>query len=221
MGVASEPIQQIGRARRPRWRRGHPRRLGDLAHPAAKSQAAGEYRGGQRVQVRLAGQLRVERLELAGRLQQQRGRVTAAAGGERDLAAQQVRPSPPEFIRRPSLRGDQQGQGRIERASLVRGLRRGQRPLRPARRVQGQRGRALQEGGRRGQPAARLGPARRALQLRSDVLIGPRRRLRAVPGPAIGIGLRIGRVGQCLVRGPPFGRRRAPVHRRPHQRMPK
>ena len=80
-------------------------------------------------------------------------------------------------------------QGRVERAGLVLGLRRGQRPLRPARGVGRQRGRALQERGRRGQPAARLSAARRALELGRDVLIGPRRRLRAVPGAAIGIDL--------------------------------
>jgi hypothetical protein len=126
--------QQIGSACGPRQRR-RKRRLGDLAHPAAKSRAAGECCGGQRVQVCLACQPQVERLELPGRLQQQRGCVTAAAGGERDLAAQQVRPGPPELIRRPSLRGGQQCWGRIERAGLVLGLRRGQRPLRPLRRV--------------------------------------------------------------------------------------
>jgi hypothetical protein len=51
-----------------------------LAHPAAQSQAAGERRGGQRVQVRLAGQPRVERLELAGRLEQKLRSFTTSCG---------------------------------------------------------------------------------------------------------------------------------------------
>ena len=49
---------------------------------------------------------------------------------------------------------------------------------------------------------------------------GPDVRLGAVPGPPIGVGLGIGRAGQRLVHGPPVRRRRGPVHRRPHQRMP-
>jgi len=52
---------------------------------------------------------------------------------------------------------------------------------------------------RRGQAAARLGPAGGSLQLGGDVLIGPSCCLGPVPGPAIGIGARIGGLGDGLV----------------------
>ena len=69
-------------------------------------------------------------------------------------------------IRRPGLRGSQQSQGRVQRPGLVLGLRRGQRPLRPAARVEGQCGRALQEGGPAASPPrAWARPAERSSSL--------------------------------------------------------
>jgi hypothetical protein len=44
---------------------------GHFPHTAAKGQAAGKQRGGERLQVGLARQPHVERLKLAGRRQQQ------------------------------------------------------------------------------------------------------------------------------------------------------
>ena len=58
----------------------------------------------------------------------------------------------------------------------MRGLRRGQRARRPARRFGGQRGGALEEGGRRRESAARLGAAGRPLELGGDRLVGTRGR---------------------------------------------
>ena len=135
------------------------------------------------------------------------------------MAAQQVCPGTLQVIQRPGRRGGQQRQRRIERADLVLGLRRGQSPRHPPRRVERQRGRAFQKGGGRGESTTRLGAARRVLELGGDLLVGPERCLGAVPGTAIGIGQRVSGVGQRLVYCPPFGRRRGPVHRRPHQRM--
>ena len=75
---------------------------------------------------------------------------------------------------------------------------------RPLRRVQRQRGGLLQERGRRGQAAARLRPAGRAFELGGDVLVRPGCGLRPVPGPPVGIELRIGGLGQGPVRLPPL-----------------
>jgi len=74
-----------------------------------------------------------------------------------------------------------------DRARIVLGLRRGQCALRPARRLGCQLGRPLQEHGRCGDAAAALGPVGRALELGRHVLVRPGRRLRPMPGTAIGI----------------------------------
>ena len=106
------------------------------------------------------------------------------------------------------------------RAGVPLGPGRREQPLRPAAGFGGQHRRALQERGRRGQAAAGLGPAGRTLQLGGDVLVGPGRGLGPVPGPAVGIDLQIGDLGQRTVHGLPVPQRRGPVGRRPHQRVP-
>ena len=78
---------------------------------------------------------------------------------------------------------------------------------------------AFQEGGSRGQPAARLGPPGRALQFLGDVLVGCECRVGAVPGPAVGIGLGIGGHGQGQMHAPAFFRIRGVVDRRTQQRV--
>jgi hypothetical protein len=65
---------------------------------AGAGELAGETRGGPRVQVGLAGERGIQRLELLCRLHQQRRSVTAHAGGQRDLPAQQVDAGLLEFI---------------------------------------------------------------------------------------------------------------------------
>jgi hypothetical protein len=141
------------------------------------------------------------------------------AGCERDLPAQQVGSDALEFRERPRLRRGQQSQRRFERAGPGHCLRRGQRALRPPLRVGCQRGRAVQEGSRRREPAARLRAAGRALELCGDVLVGPGCGLGPVPGTAVGIDLRIGRPRQRAMRLPPVVRRGRPVDRRADQRV--
>ena len=71
--------QQVGRARRVRRPRRRRRRGPPPATPPpGLARRPGEDRGGQRVQVGLAGQVGVERLEPPGRLQQQQRGVAAA-----------------------------------------------------------------------------------------------------------------------------------------------
>ena len=78
-----------------------------------------------------------------------------------------------ELVERPGLRRLQQFQGLAERAGLHAGLRRGQDAFGMPRRIGGQQHRPLQERRGRGQPAAGLRPARRALQLAATSSSGP------------------------------------------------
>ena len=180
----------------------------------------GEQRCLVGVQVGLAGQVQVERLQPPGRLQQQRRRVAVQARGERDLPAQQVRPGALQLIQRPGLRHREQVQRLAERAGPPAGLRRGQRAPGAARRIGRQRRRPLPErrGGR--QPAAGLRPPGRPFELGGHVLIRTRRGRGPVPGPPVRIGLRIGGLGQRRVRPLPVRDRGRPVDRRTDQRMP-
>ena len=102
------------------------------------------------------------------------------------------------------------------------GLRRGQRALRAARGLGRQLGRRARER-RRPPPGPRAPapgrPSARARAATSSSRLG--RRVRAVPGAAIGIDLRIGRLRQRPVRAPALLRGCRPVDRRAHERMTK
>jgi hypothetical protein len=124
--------------------------VGNLRQVAGAGQVPGEQRRLPGVQVGLAGQAGVEWLQPPGRLEQQRGSVAARAGGERDLAAQPVRPGALQLVQRSGLRGGQEFQRLAKRARLQAGLRRGQRPPGAARRVGRQQRRAFAEGRRCG-----------------------------------------------------------------------
>ena len=178
-----------------------------------------ERRGGQGVQIRLAGQRRVEPLEPPRGGEQERGRVLAAVHGERDLGTQQRHAGSLQLVQRPGLRGREQCQRGLGRAGLLLGLRSRQRASRPAGRVHGQVCGALQERGRRGESTARLRPPGGALELRRDLLVRPCGGARPVPCAAIGIGLGIGDRGQRPVRAPAFLRRRRAVGRRAYERV--
>ena len=136
------------------------------------------------------------------------------------MAAQQVDPDALELIQRPGLRGGEQFQGLAERAGLQAGLRRGQDASGVPRRIGGQRHRSFKERRGRGQPAAGLRPAGRTLELRGNLLVRPGSGLGPVPGPAVRIGLRVGRLGQRRVHLLPVRERGRAVGRRARQRMP-
>ena len=83
--------QQVGGGRLGiRWARRGASGLRDLGHPDAAVESGPEQRRGEGVHVRLARERDVERLEPAGGGQQERGRVGASAGDERELGLQQV-----------------------------------------------------------------------------------------------------------------------------------
>ena len=102
-------------------------------------------------------------------------------------------------VKRPGLDRDQQPECRVERPGVA--LRPGSREeaLRTVSGFGRQHRRALEEGGRRGQAPAGLRPAGRGLELPGDVLVGPRRGVGPVPGAAVGIDFRIGRLRQGAV----------------------
>src|SRR4051795_6650258 len=87
----------------------------------------------------------------------------------------------------PRLRGAKKAEGRVERAGLVLGLRRGESSPCSARRVSRELGRPLEKCCRGGDAATALRSAGRAFELGGDVLVGPERSLRSVPSAAIGI----------------------------------
>ena len=95
--------QQVGRARGPLRSEGRACALRDLQRTAAGGEPPGEQCRRERVEVGLAREPHVQRLEPFGGLEQQRRSVTAASHGERDLAAQQVYTRAPELVELASL----------------------------------------------------------------------------------------------------------------------
>ena len=98
----------------------------------------------------------------------------------------------PERVQRAGLDGDQQAECVVERAGVALRPGRREQALRPATRFWRQCRGALEERGRRGHPPARLRAPGRALELRGDILVGPRRSMGPVPRAAVRIELRIG-----------------------------
>ena len=216
-----EPVEQQVRRGGDRRAGARPARRPPPRRVAARArQATREHGGGQRVEVGLARQRQVERLEAGGRPRaaaaapRSRGwrRTRFAPGGGRPRARWSSSSGPTSAHR-------EQRERVVERARLVLRLRRGQRPGGATRGVERQRGRALEEGGGRGESAARLRARRGTLELRGDVLVGHRRRLRAVPGAAIRVGLGIGRLGERAMDLAPLLGGGCPVDRRANERM--
>ena len=126
-------------------------------HPAPTGQTPCEHGCGQRFQVGLRGESRVEALEFLGCLEQERRSLAAAVRRKRDLGAQQVHPGPLELVERPSFSSGQQADGCVEGAGLILGRRCGHGAT-SARGLWSQGRGLLQEGGRRGPTQPRLRP---------------------------------------------------------------
>ena len=198
---------------------GRPSGGGHLARADAAVEAAGEDRGSERLQVRLARRSAVERLEPLGRIEQQRRSVAAAAEREHDLGAQASEPGALEVVQRAHLRHRQKLVRGLQRPRLELGLGRGQRPPTTTGRVRRQLGRSLEERGGGGDAAASPRAPGRALQLVGDGLVETRCRVRAMPGAPIGIDVGIGRLGQRPMHLLAVEHGRRLVDRRAHQRV--
>ena len=97
----------------------------NLQHTAAAGQTAGESRRCERVEIGVAREPLIERLELLGGPEQQRRSVAAAAHRECDLGTQQLALGATQLVERACLGGGQQFQRGVGRPGLVFGLRRG------------------------------------------------------------------------------------------------
>src|SRR4051794_25636396 len=107
--------------------------------------------------------------------------------------------------------------GVVERARLELRLRGGQGALRAMGGFGRELDRALEEGRGGRKTTTRLRPGCGMLQFRGNVLIGGRRRLRSVPGAAVGVDFGIGRLRKRAVDLAPLVRAGCPVDSRPNQ----
>ena len=169
--------------------------LGDLRHPVGQAQAPHGQHGTERLAVGLAGQSGIEWFQSFGHLEQEQ--PTLAPDGQ--LGAQQLRPRPPELIKRAAQRHGQQPPRRVRRTGIPFGLRRVQRTASPASRLGRKLGGAFAERRRGGQAAAGAGPAGRTHKLRRDVLVRLRRGVRPMPCPLIRTDIGIGGLGESTV----------------------
>ena len=99
--------QNVDRTRRVGAGRRGSRGLGGL-HQAAGDVEVGRHRGPERLEVRLAGQVGVERLETSRRAHEQPTSVAGTSLLQRDLSAQEVDTGALERVERPCLDCDEQ-----------------------------------------------------------------------------------------------------------------
>jgi len=123
-------------------------------------------------------------------------------GAERDPAPDDVDAGPLQGVQRARLGLRDEAQRRGLCSCPVVGVGRGQRAGGARTGGSRQLGRSLQEGRGRRQSPAHLGASGRAFELVGHLLVGPGRRHRAVPGTPVRVALRIGDVGQGLMRLP-------------------
>jgi hypothetical protein len=212
--------EEIDRPRRLRARRRGPGGLSDLRHARVTAETAGEDGGPERIDVRLPSQFGIQWFEPPRRLEQQRRSIAPVPADEGDLSPQPDELGAVELIERAQVRRGEQGGGIVGRAGIELRLGGGESPRSSPDRIRGELGRSLQERGGRRHTAPGLRSRRAAFQLSRHRFVGSCGRVGTMPGPAVRIDDRIGRVGQRPMRFPALGHRRRPVHGRAHQRMP-
>ena len=212
LGEAVE--EEIGRVRLVRGRRSGADCARDLAERAGTHKLARSQGRAPRLEIGLAREVDVERLEQPRRLQQLRS-GTAEACARRDPPAQKLDASPLKLVQGPRFGCREYPERRVESTRLEARLCRGERALRAPNRVGGQRNGALQKRRRRGDPAAGLSPARRQLELEGNLLVRCERCMSPMPGAAIRIARGIDGLCQRLMHvATPVGGR-STVDRRP------
>ena len=212
--------EEVGRSWRSRWGRSAARGLGRLPHADAATETPGEDRGSERLEIRLAGGAAVDGLESLRCIEQQRRGVVAARPREHDLGAEARGPGGEVLVQRARLRSRQELVSRVGCPGFEVRACGGQRSPAPLGRIGRQLRRVRQERRSSRRASSCLCAVGRALELGGDRLVDTHRGTSAMPRPTIGIGVRIGRLRQRAMRSSPLRRRRRPVHRRSHQRMP-
>ena len=212
---------EVDRSRRRGRRRRGPGRLRGLESTGVRVEAAGVHGGSECLEVGLARQRGVERLEPFGGLDEQCGSVAAAREDEREMRAQQLQPRSLKLVERGQLGGRQERLGGLATPGGQLGLRGGERASPSPCRVRGQLGCSLEEGGRGGDAAPALGAVGRALQLVGDRLVETGGCVCAMPCAAIRIYLGVGRLRQRAMHLLAFGHGCRPVDRRAHEWMAK
>jgi hypothetical protein len=212
LGVRERLVLGRGRCRSGRAR--------DLEHVLPVGQAAGVDGGHQGFQIGLPGQAGVQVLQPLRRPEQQRRRVAPSSQRERDLRPHPLHERVVELTQRADLGRGQECLRGLEIPGCVLRPGRLERARRTLTRVRGEHDGPLPErrGGRH--PAPAQGAARGADELAGHGLVGTRRRVRTVPGPAVGVGPGIGSRRERAVRGAPVPGRRGPVDGRTDQGVP-
>ena len=149
------------------------------------------------------------------------GSVIAVAEHQRDVAAKQRRARTLELLEGVGLGGGHERLRCVEVAGLKAHLRCGERALRSPTRVGRQRDGALQECGRRCNPAAGARPVGGMLELPGDLLPGAGGTAGAVPGSPVGVSLGVGGLGEGTMDPMSVGGIRRDVGGRARQRMRK
>ena len=192
---------------------------GDLARVASTHQAVGRESSRECLEVCLAREPGIQRFEPLGRIEQQGGSIATPRHREGDLRVQQLGARLLELVQRSCLGHRQQPQRRVACPGPMLAHRGEKRTLCPAPRVgrQFDGARVKCRPGR--QAASRPRSAGRALQLGGDVLVEADRRVRAMPGAAIGVDVGVGGFGQRPMDALSLLRRCRALDRRTHERM--
>ncbi len=178
-----------------------------------------EHRRGDRLEVRVAGQRVVQRLQPPGRLEQHSRPIASALGGEHDLRAQPLQTASLELVERSEPgRVNERGRRR-EVGDVELRLRGGECPLDAHACIRRQLSRPFQERGGRGHPATPLRATGRANHFRGHRFVRLRRRMGAMPGAPVGIEHRVSRVGEGSMHVATVGRVRRDVDRRANERV--
>ena len=200
---------------------GRPRTAWQISFSTSSRYIFSEPSDSPRSEVGLAREVKVVSLEAPRCLEQERRRVSPQTSPERHFRAQQVDTSGLKLVERQRFRGRHQTQRCVERSRLEARLGRDESAARTLCRVRCQRDGALKKRRRGSEPAARLRSTSRALEFDGDLLVRPCGRRGEMPRATIRVGHAIGRGGERQVDRAPVLRRRRPIHRRAHQRVPK
>ena len=206
------------------WRhRAGPRRPrgGRDRRRAARDRDVAGHGAAERLEVCLAGERRVERLEAARRAQEQAAGVAAALLLQRDLGAQEVGPGPPELAERARLDPCQQRERGLEVARVALRGGGGEQALRTARRRRASAPRRAR--GRPRRPPIRRAPAPEPAERSSSAATsssGAAAACARCQARRSGSSSRIGRLRQRAVGLASLARLRRAVDRRAHERMP-